>query len=152
MPVTIEQCRLHHLQRQARHTEPLEQKRQRILAGIHQVANIARQFGAEQTYIFGSVLEGIKFHDRSDLDILVVGMPLPRWLSALLAIEKIPTYSDVVIDLKRAEELPEWLVTLFKSHGKRIQIREETSTYIANYDGKKNDIGAQNTYYLDNYY
>ena len=119
MPATIEQYRLHHLQRQSRRLEKVERKRRRILAGIEQAASIAQRFGAKQIVIFGSVLERNKFHEHSDVDILVSGMPLQGWLPALLAMEEIPEFADVVVDLKRAEELPEGLVALIMQRGLR---------------------------------
>ena len=35
-------------------------------------------------------------------------------------------------------------------NGEGFQLREDMGTYIANFDSKKDDIGAQNTYYWDN--
>lgn len=120
MPVSIEQCRQLHLLQQSRRSKELEQKRQRILAALPKAASIARQFGAEQVFIFGSILKEKTFHGRSDLDILVIGMPLSGWLPALLAIEMVPALSNVAIDLKRSEELSQSLVELILSEGQRI--------------------------------
>lgn len=120
MPVSIEQCRQHHLLQQSRRSKELEQKRQRILAALPKAASIAHQFGAEQIFVFGSILKEKTFHGRSDLDILVIGMPLSGWLPALLAIEMVPALSNVAIDLKRSEELSQSLVELILSEGQRI--------------------------------
>lgn len=120
MPVSSDQFRLHHLQRQARRTQMLGHKRQQIIEALHTVASIAHQFGAQQVLVFGSILQEKKFHNRSDLDILVIGMPLSGWLPTLLALEQVPALSDVAIDLKRAEELSEELVELIKNEGQKI--------------------------------
>ncbi|MDP2104710.1 MAG: nucleotidyltransferase domain-containing protein [Desulfobulbaceae bacterium] len=120
MPVPLEPYRAYHLQRQDHRKNKNEQKRQRILTSFDTVADITRQFGAKQVFIFGSVLQEKKFNERSDLDILVIGMPLSGWLPALLAIEKILMLSEVTIDLKRAEELPEELIELIIRHGQRV--------------------------------
>lgn len=120
MPVPLEHYRAYHLQRQDQRKKETEQKRQRILASLDTVAGITQQFGAKQGFIYGSVLQQRKFNERSDLDILVIGMPLSGWLPALLAIEKILTLSGVTIDLKRAEELPKELIELITRNGQRI--------------------------------
>lgn len=120
MPVPLEHYRAYHLQRQDHRKKKNEQKRQRILTSLDTVADITQQFGAKQVFIFGSVLQEKKFNERSDLDILVIGMPLSEWLPALLAIEKILTLYDVTVDLKRAEELPDELVGLITHHGQQV--------------------------------
>ncbi len=109
-----------HQQRRKQRIDAVEQKRQRILGEIAKIVDILKINGVRKAILFGSVLNKKYFHAKSDLDLLVYDLPLSHWLSSLSAIEKIDEISDIEIDLKRAEELPDNFIACIDKHGRHI--------------------------------
>lgn len=117
---SIEEYRRYHRQRLQSQKQALEQKRRRILQHIDKAATVLEKLGANHAILFGSVLNPNRFHSRSDLDLIVYGLSLSQWLSAFIALENIEELSDIEIDLKRAEELPEEFLSYVESQGKQL--------------------------------
>nr|MBF0223571.1 hypothetical protein [Desulfobulbaceae bacterium] len=112
------QIRQFHQQRRQQQLEVIEKKRQRILAQTAKIIEILKRHGTSKAVLFGSTLNKKQFHLKSDLDLLVYNLPLSKWLPTLLDLEEIEEISDIEIDLKRAEELPEDMLSSINQHGK----------------------------------
>jgi uncharacterized protein len=69
---------------------------------VTQIADLLRShFGATQIIVFGSLVKD-RFHDTSDIDIAVAGIPPERYFEAVGAANR---YSDRWVDLKPLEAL-----------------------------------------------
>ena len=88
-------------QRQQQRQTQLQQRRQQglTLAGV--AAEILKHdFDVSRVVVFGSVLSDQTFHETSDLDLAVWGLPPERYLSA---VAKLLNLSGFSIDLVPAE-------------------------------------------------
>ncbi len=74
------------------------------------------EYGARQVWLFGSVAWG-EVHERSDLDLLVAGLPAHEEDRAVRAVE---TLSPFPVDLVRAEEAPQALVERIHLEGRLL--------------------------------
>lgn len=117
---SIGESREHHRKRIQTQKASLEEKRCRILQCIDKAAEVLKDFGANQVLICGSILNPKRFHFRSDLDLIVYGMPPSLLIKAYLAVEAIKELEDIEIDLKHADELPKEFLASVEAEGKRI--------------------------------
>ncbi|MFI0403961.1 MAG: nucleotidyltransferase family protein [Cyanobium sp.] len=112
MPLTAAQ-RQHWRQLWARESDALEERRQQLLVVAKAVAKELQGLWPEVgVRLFGSVL-GPGFHDGSDLDLAVEGLPREALLEALALAERCADAqlltlggSPVAVDLVRLEALP----------------------------------------------
>jgi len=77
----------------------------RRLAG--EMAGLVRAVaGVRRVWLVGSLVEKDRFHARSDIDLVVEGLPGERYMEVLTEIyDRLPSGWD--LDLIRIEELPE---------------------------------------------
>lgn len=67
---------------------------------------LKERFGVRAVYLFGSVTGQTPWHDRSDIDLAVEGLPPGRWGEAMSALGKIVPPA-LHVDLFELEEFPE---------------------------------------------
>lgn len=85
-----------------------EEDRQARLAEARRTAeecarHLREVYGATRVYLLGSVLEGATFHERSDLDLAVEGLPQHRYFQALADLwRRLPP--DMELDLIPLED------------------------------------------------
>ena len=72
-----------------RRRELKENLRQKALQRLGSAAELLYAEGAEEVYVFGSVLRPLEFNERSDADIAVKGMPEDKWHSVIGKLEGI---------------------------------------------------------------
>ncbi len=58
--------------------------------------------GAEEFYVFGSVLRPCEFNEQSDVDIAVKGIPEAKWHSVTSKLEEI--FKDMLFDILFLED------------------------------------------------
>ena len=62
--------------------------------------------GVRRVWLVGSLVERDRFHERSDIDLVVEGLPSERYIRVLTQIyDRLPAGWE--LDLIRLEELPE---------------------------------------------
>ena len=88
-----------------------------------QLAELARRYGAQRLVLFGSRARG-DFHERSDIDLAVYGMPEKNQASFWLEAEELPTLLKLDIVHVLPDMEPKFLrniekdgVTLYASEG-----------------------------------
>ncbi|NJL48626.1 MAG: nucleotidyltransferase domain-containing protein [Leptolyngbyaceae cyanobacterium SM2_5_2] len=87
--------------RQQKHQENLRQRQQQGLKLAHLAAQILRgEFEVHRVVLFGSVLSEDTFHETSDLDLAVWGLPPSDYIKAVARLMELPEFS---IDLVEAE-------------------------------------------------
>jgi uncharacterized protein len=83
--------------------EKLTQHRVQGLVVAQKAANqLKQEFGAERVVLFGSVL-GAGFHETSDLDLAVWGLPESLYLKAIARLDGLDGFA---IDLVEAQHAP----------------------------------------------
>jgi predicted nucleotidyltransferase len=98
-----------------------EERRQEAVAAVRRCAEVlARRFGVRRVYLFGSVLDGERFHGGSDIDLAVEGLGPGRvyWraLAALWAL--LPR--DLSLDLVPLEDASEQWASQIRREGEVI--------------------------------
>ncbi|MDG2617775.1 nucleotidyltransferase domain-containing protein [Thermoleptolyngbya sichuanensis XZ-Cy5] len=87
--------------RQQQRQRYLEKQRQQALELAHHLAQRLREeFNVRRVVLFGSVLSETAFHETSDLDLAVWGLPPAAYLKALARLSE---QSEIPIDLVEAE-------------------------------------------------
>ena len=87
-------------QREQRRLEQLVQRRSQGKAAAQKAATLLKQeFGVVRVVLFGSVL-GREFHESSDLDLAVWGLPESLYFKAIARLEGLDGF---VIDLVEAQ-------------------------------------------------
>lgn len=80
----------------------LEQRRAAGMTTARQAANVLRQkFGAERVVLFGSVL-GDGFHETSDLDLAVWGLPESLYFKAIAQIDGLDGFTIDLVEAQHA--------------------------------------------------
>ncbi|MEW6218479.1 MAG: nucleotidyltransferase domain-containing protein [Thermodesulfobacteriota bacterium] len=116
----LEACRRSPRAREQRRRAALEDRRQAALAAARQAAPALLRLGARQVLLFGSILSPHRFHERSDLDLVVYGLPDRLWAKALGTLEDWPGLGEVEIDLKPAEDLPAEFLSFIEEQGELV--------------------------------
>lgn len=106
--------------RRIRKREAMEARRLVILIQARAAARQVIALGAKRVLIFGSVLSASHFHERSDVDMLVYGLPPDKWRNAFVLLEHWPGLEDIVIDLKFAEDLRPVFLSFVERQGEEI--------------------------------
>ena len=83
-----------------RRQEQLEHRRQKGLAGAATAAARLKQLGATQVVLFGSLLDE-SFHEQSDIDLAVWGLPEKFYFKAVAQLQGIAGFE---VDLVEAED------------------------------------------------
>ena len=60
---------------------------------------LAERYGVDKVYLIGSAVGGERFHDRSDIDLVVEGLPPKKHIAALNDIWDIVSEGDFEVDL-----------------------------------------------------
>lgn len=80
--------------------ERLEHRRQKGLAGANTAAAQLKQLGATKVVLFGSLLDE-SFHEQSDMDLAVWGLPENLYFKAVTQLQGIAGFE---VDLVEAED------------------------------------------------
>ncbi len=80
-----------------RRRELKESLRQKALKRLKRAVELLYKEGAEEVYVFGSILRTSEFNERSDVDIAVKGIPEGRWSSTVNKLEDI--FKEIPFDL-----------------------------------------------------
>jgi predicted nucleotidyltransferase len=78
---------------------------------------LVREFDANRVYLFGSLAEGGRFQERSDVDLAVEGIPPERFFKAWAAVSH---SSDVSIELVDLDEVGEPMRSLILEYGELL--------------------------------
>jgi predicted nucleotidyltransferase len=93
-----------------------EARRARIKERLPEVASMLRSLGAQEVWLFGSV-DQAWFHERSDVDLAVLGMHEPSYEQALVRATEI---LGEAVDLVRLEDAEQGLARHVRETGERI--------------------------------
>jgi uncharacterized protein len=88
-------------QREQRRKEVLEQRRQQGLAGANLAAAQLKQLGAAKVVLFGSLLDE-SFHEQSDMDLAVWGLPEPLYFRAVAQLQGIAGFEVDLVEVQNA--------------------------------------------------
>lgn len=119
-PAGIKECRRNYLERQRRRRSDQEERRLRLLLAAREAARSLHALGAERVLLYGSILIPHRFHERSDLDIVVYGLPSTKWAAAFVTLENWPGLDQVEIDMKPGEDLPAGFLSFVEANGEFI--------------------------------
>ncbi|HAS16867.1 MAG: hypothetical protein A2Z60_02160 [Nitrospirae bacterium RIFCSPLOWO2_02_42_7] len=105
-----------------RHLNAMEKTRQvlfkKALDDAAKIANYLRErYGCEEIYLIGSILEKERFSEKSDIDLVVRGLPKERYFHILAEIRDITDFSTDIIPYEDANEL---IIETVKKEGKRL--------------------------------
>jgi len=105
-----------HVEQQKRMTE--------IRKAVDKCADLlARQFGVQRVYLFGSLVEESLIHARSDIDLAVEGLPSHVYFKALSALwDLLPP--GVELDLVPLEDAHDTLREKIKTRGRLLYERK----------------------------
>ena len=82
--------------------EKLSQRRSQGMEVAHKAAKLLKQeFGAERVVLFGSVL-GEGFHEASDLDLAVWGLPESLYFKAIAQLEGLDGFAIDLVEAQNA--------------------------------------------------
>lgn len=121
MTVTISPEKMEQYRRTARKLESeqkqaMVQRRESAWAVARQAANLLKeQFGATRVVAFGSLAHGAWFNARSDIDLMVVGIPPEKFWRAWAELDHVG--SGFEIELVSESELTESLRTVIEQEG-----------------------------------
>ncbi len=102
----------------ARHAD-LDQRRERGWALARDAARQLRErFGVTEVWAFGSLVAARGFHDRSDIDLAVRGLPIAVYLDAMVLLLSLD--GDFLFDLVRMEDASEGLREQVLTEGKAL--------------------------------
>lgn len=85
-----------------RRRELKENLRQKALQRLKEAVVLLYAEGAEDVYVFGSVLRPLEFNEHSDVDIAVKGIPDKRRVSVTVRLEEI--FKDFPFDIVFLED------------------------------------------------
>ncbi|MCL4537322.1 MAG: nucleotidyltransferase domain-containing protein [Nitrospirae bacterium] len=85
-----------------RRRELKENLRQKALQRLEQAVRLLYSEGAEDVYVFGSVLRPLEFNEHSDVDIAVKGIPEDRRVFVTVSLEGI--FGEVPFDIVFLED------------------------------------------------
>ena len=88
-----------------------------LKALIAKAAEVLRQEGAREVYVFGSAATG-RLREGSDVDLAVSGLPLRRYLDALGAVIDILQVPVDLVDLDQETPFPRHL----KEEGRLVRV------------------------------
>ena len=78
---------------------------------------LVHEFGASRVYLFGSLVQDDRFHERSDIDLAVEGIAPERFFKVWAAVG---AHSDVPIELVDLDEVGELMRTLILQYGELL--------------------------------
>ena len=81
---------------------------ERIKDLVQRGADLLRDAGAREVYIFGSVATG-KDHERSDVDLAVTGLPPEKFFAAMARLEDLFDENVDLVDLDDATPFTAYL-------------------------------------------
>jgi len=89
-----------------REQEKLRERRQKAREEAEKAASILKEeFKAEKVWLFGSLLQEGKFHERSDIDLAAKGIPPEKFYKALGKImRKVEGFKVDLVDMDDARE------------------------------------------------
>ena len=67
---------------------------------------LAESYGVDKVYLIGSTLDGERFHDRSDIDLVVEGLSPGRYIAALSDVWDVASGEGFKLDLIPLEDAP----------------------------------------------
>lgn len=114
--VTTQEVRTFVAARAATRQAHIEALRERLEASLPELARPLVAAGAERVLVFGSLVSG-DLHERSDIDLAVVGLP-PRRYFATLA--ELLARAPVAVDLVELESAPASLAAHILNTGREI--------------------------------
>jgi len=105
-----------------RHLNAMEKTRQvlfkKALDDAAKIADYLRErYGCEEIYLIGSILEKERFSEKSDIDLVVRGLPKERYFHILAEIRDITDFSTDIIPYEDANEL---IIETVKKEGKQL--------------------------------
>jgi len=119
MSVPAEKIQVYRETARRRRTDELRQlaqRRERAWVVARQAAALLRrQFGANRVLAFGSLVRSDLFHPRSDVDLAVWGVAEGEYYRAVAQVLALDP--AIEIDLVRAEEAPDTLLTCIEREG-----------------------------------
>jgi len=116
----LESCRATWRARQRQAAVALEERWRVGRRLAEEVAELVRAVaGVRRVWLVGSLVERDRFHERSDIDLLVEGLPSGRYMRALAEIyDRLPAGWE--LDLIRIEELSEAGARDLVARGKEV--------------------------------
>ncbi|MBI5097119.1 MAG: nucleotidyltransferase domain-containing protein [Nitrospirae bacterium] len=105
-----------------RHLNAMEKTRQvlfrKALDDAAQIAGYLRErYGCEEIYLIGSILEEDRFSEKSDIDLVVRGLPKERYFHILAEIRDITDFSIDIIPYEDANKL---IIDTVEKEGKQL--------------------------------
>ncbi len=83
--------------------------RDRVMQQVHEAARILRAQGAQEVYLFGSLVEG-DWHSESDVDLAVEGLPSHLFFAATAKAADVVDRPLDVVSLDQHTPFTEYLV------------------------------------------
>ena len=102
--------------RLAQEEQALKARREQALSALPALVEILRQYGATEVYLFGSLRTGV-FHQASDIDLGVRGIPPERFFAALAALD---AACDIPVDVVDLDEVSAALRRRILEEGQRL--------------------------------
>ena len=107
-PEKMEQYRRTARKRESEQKQAMARRRESAWLVARQAASLLKeQFGATRVVVFGSLAHGAWFHARSDIDLMVAGIPPEKFWRAWAALDQVSDgfEIDLVTDLELTERL-----------------------------------------------
>ncbi len=90
----------------------------KALVDAAKIAGYLRErYGCEEIYLIGSILEKEQFSEKSDIDLVIKGLPKDRYFYILAEVRDI---TDFPIDIIPYEDASELIRNIVKKEGKEI--------------------------------
>ena len=106
-------------QKSNKEKEMLKKKRQKAREEAEKAAStLKKEFNAEKVWLFGSLIQEDKFHERSDIDLAASGIPPEKFYKALGKITR--EIEDFKIDLVDMDDTRDSLRKRIKKEGEQI--------------------------------
>ena len=106
--------------RRGQQRDKMEARRLCVLSQAREAAAGLLALGGQRVLLFGSVLRPHRFHERSDVDMLLYGLPAEKFSAALGLVEMWPGLEEVEIDLKLAEDQRAEFVSAVEEQGEFV--------------------------------
>jgi uncharacterized protein len=98
-----------------------QRRRQALDTAVRCSQILIQRFGARRVYVFGSVVDPERFHEGSDLDLAVEGLPVDRtyWRALVDLWAELP--NGIKLDLVPLEEASPALASRIQAEGELLK-------------------------------
>jgi len=102
----MKQFRQNFEKKNEQHLFELEKKRQAIVKILPDIACDLKKNNVSSILIHGSILRSGKFHERSDLDMIIFGAKIRQWYTLSKIVDDYVCPFDINPDVKLSQDLP----------------------------------------------